>query len=560
MVMVFRLFSFVIALFFSSQLLSAELIASVDRNKISENDRFVLQLKYTERVGGDGPDLTRLEKDFEVFNKQTSNQYRSVNGKSESFTLWSISIMPKRLGQLLIPSIEYKGVKSRPIRITVSKLSQALKDKLAKDFFFDTQIDVKQGIVQGQILYSEKMYFRVNHNDATLSDVKVTDALVVPLADAKQYLTNINGQQYGVYERNYAIFPEKSGELIIPGTRFNANIPNPYNRWDPGKPVSAVAKPIRLKINSKPTNYPQAPWLPSKQLTIKNQWSQKYNEWVVGEPVTRTIIIKADGLSASLLPSIAMTEVKNLKYYPDQSDQKEDKSDTGIVGQRTESIAIVPTETGRFTLPEIRVAWWNINSQTIEHAIIPAMTVMVNAAEVGSAQKPVSLSATPLNDLSAVNSANSQAQQGFVASGFWLISSLVLLVSNIISAYFLWRRSDKGQTSVEQNQQQQTQRQLIKNIRSSCKKNQPQAIRQALIDWLSSNYNCSVLSQLPELMPLSAQHKQSFNNALNELDAALYSPQKNSAFNGQNIWQLFSQAQKSQKEKQPDQKLKGLYD
>lgn len=205
MVMVFRLFSFVIALFFSSQLLSAELIASVDRNKISENDRFVLQLKYTERVGGDGPDLTRLEKDFEVFNKQTSNQYRSVNGKSESFTLWSISIMPKRLGQLLIPSIEYKGVKSRPIRITVSKLSQALKDKLAKDFFFDTQIDVKQGIVQGQILYSEKMYFRVNHNDATLSDVKVTDALVVPLADAKQYLTNINGQQYGVYERNLSL-------------------------------------------------------------------------------------------------------------------------------------------------------------------------------------------------------------------------------------------------------------------------------------------------------------------------------------------------------------------
>lgn len=539
---------------------AAELIASVDRTSINENDRFVLQLKYTDRVGGKGPDLSALEKDFQIFNKQTSNQYRSINGRSESFTLWSINLMPKRLGKITIPSLSYRGASSQPINMTVEKLSQILKDKLAKEFFFDTKVDVPEGIIQGQIIYTEKLYYSVNHNDASLSDLKVTDALVVPLGEAKQYLTNINGVQHGVYERNYAIFPEQSGELFIPGTRFSANVPNPYNRWDPGRPVSTVAKPIQLQVASKPTNYPQSAWLPSRQLTVKDNWSHKINEWTVGEPVTRTITIKADGLSSSLLPSIALPIVKNLKYYPDQSNQSEDKTESGLTGKRVESIAIVPTKEGRFLLPEIRIPWWNIETQSVEYAVLPAITVDVNPATnaIATPNDPLS---NPSDSGSATNTSltGSHQNSGIWASGIWVIATLILLISNIITGFLLWRKHQVTEESAINTEKEKSSRQLYRALKASCKKNKPEEVRQALADWMQFHFNTTLLSELGSHIAENETDRRAINNLIAELDSMLYSPQANSAFNSQNLWMFFAKHYKKKSEQPKEETLQALY-
>lgn len=506
------------------------LTATVDRKQITENDSFRLFLRYDEQVGYGQPDLTVLKKDFRVLSQQRSNQFRSMNGKTVSFTEWTLMLSPIKTGTLIIPAVEFDGQFSQEIQVTVNELSQTVKDQIAKEFFFDIEVDRSSTYVQAQIIYTEKLYYSVNHEDATLSEFKVTDAHVIPLGEVRQYNTNINGQRMGVYERRFAIFAEESGEFVIPGQKFTANIVNSYNRWSRGRPVSVVAQPIRIKVESTPSTYPQAPWLPSQQLTISDRWSKSYSEWQVGEPVTRTITLNARGLSGSQLPSIDLTQVDGLKYYPDQSDHN-DKTDTqGIHGFLQQSIAIVPTQSGRVTIPEMRIPWWNLETNQLEYAILPTQTVTVAAATTALKNKN-----TIENDKAATPSISSAATT-HSGDGYWIAATLLLLLTNIITAFLLWRRQDKAIDKTPDTVPTSSKDKL-RQVKKACQKNDPLIIRQTLKEWSQQEFGISAMDQLGQQLNSIA-----LSNSLNELESVLYQNSENSAFNGQMLWNNLSQA------------------
>jgi hypothetical protein len=510
------------------------LTASVDRKQITENDSFRLFLRYDEQVGFGQPDLTVLKKDFRVINQQRANQFRSMNGKTVSFTEWTLMLSPLRTGTLIIPAVEFDGQRSQEIPVTVKALSQSVKDQIAQEFFFDIEVNNTSTYVQAQVIYTEKLYYSVNHEDATLSEFKVTDAHVMPLGEVRQYNTNINGQRMGVYERRFAIFAEESGEMIIPGQKFSANITNSYNRWSRGRPVTVVAEPIRIKVKSTPASYPQAPWLPSPQLKISDRWSKPYSEWQVGEPVTRTITINAQGLSGSQLPELSLPVVQGMKYYPDQSEHNDKTDNQGIQGFLQQSLAIVPTQSGRVTIPEMRIPWWNLDTNRLEYAILPTQTVIVaapeNAIEINSSQAR-NTSANALSE--SANHSDVMIHQNL---GYWIAATLLLLLTNTISAFLLWRNNNRP-IKEEADTSETSRKESLKQIRKACQENDPLIIRQRLQDWSQQEFSITRLDQLGKQfndIPLT--------NSLCELDSVLYQNRKNSAFNGQLLWNNLSQA------------------
>lgn len=539
-----------VILIFSALLLSlstnaATLSATVDRKQVSENDHFRLFLRFDEQVGFSQPDLDVLKPNFRVISQQKSNQFRSINGKTTSYTEWAITLSPERTGELIIPAITFKGEKSQPIKITVNKLSQAVKEKMAKEFFFDIEVSSDTAFVQSQIIYSEKLYYSINHEDATLSEFKVTDAHVIPLGEVRQYTTTIDGQRLGVYERRFAIFAEESGELVIPGQRFTASIVNPYNRWSRGRPVSVVAEPIRINIKPMDLNYPQAPWLPSNQVTIQDSWSKKPSEWKVGEPITRTIMIRAKGLSGSQLPGIALPVSDSLKYYPDQSEHTDDIDENGITGIRQESLAIVPTTSGRVKIEEVRIPWWNTELNKIEYAIIPAQTINVAAASSQQPAAPVKARPETATQVMVSNETNDGQP------GLWIITSLLLLVTNLITAFLLWRKKAPlpqadGPLKVDTSQ-------LKKALNKACISNDPVAIRSALKLWSQAEFSD------PSFNTLKALNHGPLNNALDALDNQLFGQQQDSQFNGQILWASLKQALQNTAQATDEGALKPLY-
>lgn len=536
-------------LILSNSALAATLTANVDRKQITENDSFRLFLRFDEQVGFGQPDLTALKRDFRVINQQRSNQFRSMNGKTVSFTEWTLVLSPLRTGNLIIPELEFNGEKSQSIEVSVNELPQSVKEQIAKEFFFDIEVDQKSTYVQAQVLYTEKLYYSVNHEDATLSDLKVTDAHVIQLGEVRQYNTSVNGQRMGVYERRFAIFAEESGEMVIPGQKFTASVVNSYNRWSRGRPVSVVAKPIRIQVKATPATYPQSPWLPSPQISISDRWSKPYSEWQVGEPVTRSITINAQGLSGSQLPSIALPVVEGLKYYPDQSEHQDHTDSLGIQGVYQQSLAIVPTQSGRITVPEMRIPWWNIETNRLEYAILPAQTVDVAAAENTSSTK----SSQEIVQQTSDQTLMSPSQQG--SSGYWIFATLALLISNILTAFFLWKKSDE--TRVKEDKIPEVKgKAILKQLKSACQKNDALKIRHYLKQWAQSEYQKNSIEEFGKLF-----NDIALTNAIAELDSFLYQDSQNSVFNGQVLWNSLSQAIKKRnpKESSDSSSLKPLY-
>ena len=550
----------------ATQVQAATFSASVDRKEVAERDTFTLMLRYSEQVGFGSPDLTPLQNDFQVLNQQRSNQFRSINGKTESFTEWTLTLTPKRNGKLTIPPIRFENQQTQPITINVRELSADVKAQIAKEFFFDTEISQQDNYyVQGQILYTEKLYYSVSHEDATLSEFKVTDALVQPLGDVRQYTTVVDGQRLGVYERRFAIFPEESGELVIPGQRFSARISNPYDRWSRGRQGSAVSKPITLQVNPIPQDYPQAPWIPAENLSISETFSTPPQQWVAGEPVTRTLILTAKGLPGSQLPAIALPVVDNLRYYPDQTQQNEQSSDEGLTGTSEQSIALVPGSSGRILLPEIRIPWWNTRSGTLEYAVLPAHSIQVKPAK-GAVLTPKT--AEPVTDNNTEDSTTTAAPQPLADNSsellVWQLAVAVLVLSNGLFLLLWWHARRTALTrpavpdSTQQDHPQKTLKQHWQALNKACQQGDAAAIRSHLLAWANAgglnlrNVNNQQplvsLSQLGERLP-----EPRLQAALAELDARLYSPQQNSAYNGQNLLALLKEQQRQSDNKEKAQ-------
>jgi hypothetical protein len=77
---------------------------------------------------------------------------------------------------------------------------------------------------------------------------------------------------------------------------------------------------ITFDVKPKPDNYPlDATWLPANNINIAETWSQSPEQFKVGEPITRTVTLAAEGLSAEQLPPIfSEQEVDGFKFYPDK--------------------------------------------------------------------------------------------------------------------------------------------------------------------------------------------------------------------------------------------------
>lgn len=527
--MVIRFFSFLSLLILSSTAFftqAAELVATVDRTQIGEHDSLVLTVKYDEQLISGSPDFTPLQQQFEIINKNRKNSFQMINGKTSSWTIWTIALLPKRQGNLVIPSLEFRNSKSKPIQIRVSKASDALKNQV-KDVFFLTETDEKQTYIQGQIIYTEKLYFAVALDNSDISEVKVADAVVQTLGETKQYRTQLNGRTYNVYERRFAIFPQTSGELIIPGPRYSGEISN--GPWRAGRPIRVSHPPIKLEVKPKPSNYQGGLWLPATQLEVGFKWSANPSDMVAGEPSTLTITLSALGLSGTQLPDIQLQDVANLKYYPDQASTSDETTNDGILGRRSQKIAVVATQAGRYRIPELRIPWWNTKTQRQEYAVIPEHTLSVSAG--ATINQPQVTSHEPVTTLNPAT-AQTPVDQAF---NWWPWLTLLSTLLWLSTLYMWWKKpSTVVEATPKLAELSDIRAAKLGDIKKACRENNPKAARAHILSWANDQLPTAV-SGLNELSKLT--NDNDLKQALNELDHTLYSELGNSAWQGEHLWQ-----------------------
>jgi hypothetical protein len=137
-------------------------------------------------------------------------------------------------------------------------------------------------------------------------------------------------------------------------------------------------------------------WLPALSLSIDQQLAELNNlgQATVGEPFTRTITMRASGLMAEQLPT-SSTDIQGFKTYIDKPEFKNDNNDKGVLSTHIERITMIPSQSGTFKLPAIKIPWYNTASKQWETAEIPARDIEVVLGKATNALPAKEDPATP---------------------------------------------------------------------------------------------------------------------------------------------------------------------
>lgn len=381
----------------------ASVTASVDRTVIGELDTLTLTLRASNDAADLTPDFSSLNADFNILNNQNRRQssYSINNGQVNAlvYTDHLLTLKPKRLGNLTLPSIHVGQYQSNPINIRVQQQSAAQRAQMNRLVFFDTKVNTRETWVQGQIIYTVQLFYTDGIGGDFPQPPTLNNAVVETIVNGHRFEANVQGRRYHVLEKRYTIFPQGSGTLTIPGENF-VGVKGGGGFFAQRQRVTATTRPITIQVKRIPTAFSGEHWIPAKSLSISENWSVQPPVFRVGEPVNRQLTLTAVAVPESVLPPLDNIEAADAKIYADPPTSTQRASNEGITSVQVTTMGIVPTSEGELTLPEIRIPWWNTTLDREEVAIIPASTWQVLPATGASAVAPtVTL---PLADINRV--------------------------------------------------------------------------------------------------------------------------------------------------------------
>ena len=296
---------------------NATVTASIDRADIELNESFTLELITDTNIDLQ-PDISALEKDFYIGQSNQLSKPTIANGQIRRSKTWTFVLMPKHAGQIVIPSIAIGNQRSNPLIVDISEANYAPPGEA--EVFVTTEVDFDETYVQAQVLLTVKIYRSVATRQPALRDPVVTGAeVLLELAgDDRNYEAVIDGTAYGVVERVIAIYPQESGKINLSPARFEARVLR--NGRITGRKVYE-SDPLIITVlptPAAPVGFPNATWLPARDLQLSEEWSRDDNEIKAGEPLTRHVTISALGQIETQIPAIEPPSADGVNIDPEK--------------------------------------------------------------------------------------------------------------------------------------------------------------------------------------------------------------------------------------------------
>lgn len=517
-----RLTCALILLLLASLAHAAGFTASVDRTRLSEGETVELVLESSDPTLFGKPDLSPLESLFDVLGTRQINRLSTLNGQSNRATRWIVTLQPKQTGYVVIPPLKLGEAETQPIPLHIQKNDPNADSGKLAPVFIDASLDQESVYVQAQAILTLRIYHSVSlYDDSSLTPLQMADARIEQLGEPRTYEKEINGVRHGVIELRYAIFPQKSGQLMIPSQVFSATLAerssqDAYQPFGPrpGRLTRVSSPQIPLAVKPRPANYPaDAPWLPARNLTLVEAWSPEPDKARVGDSLTRSLMVKTEGLSSAQIPALPATSANDLRRYPDQPQLANEVGERGVTGSREEREALVPTAAGRIELPAVDVVWWNTRDDRLEHSRLPARTLEV---AVNPAMEPEAPVEAPGADQPAPAGAPLWP---------WQLATLILALTTLLG-FGLWWHARRQPAILPTVQTGPSPRTLLDDLKRACQANDPQATRQALDAWAR---------QQPETLAEMAARFVPLSDAMDGLNGALYS-ESGQHWQGEDLW------------------------
>ena len=455
----------------------ASVVAAVDRSDVELNESFTLDVTVDTAIDLE-PDVSALEEDFYILSRSELRNTTIINGRINRNRTWTYVLMAKEAGEFVIPPIVVGSEQSEPLHVVISPVEDVLPGE--SDVYVVAEVDYRETYVQAQVLYKVKVYRAVATRQPRLGDPNISgvDVLIERPVDERSYESIIDGKNYSVVERVYALFPQASGELSIAPAIFEARVLRDGRitgrKIFKSEPVSIEVKPIPPP----PADYPDAAWFPAKSVELADEWSREPSELAAGEPVTRRITVTAVGQLSTQIPVIEPVEPAGVKLYPDKPELRVTPVAAGIEATRRDQYAMIAVDPGEVRLPAVELPWWNIDAGAWQVATLPAKTLSI-APSADALAVPAEIAATAAE---AVTPGASVAQPAF-----WRPAALALGAA-WLGTLLLWWRSRRvpeapGSAPQKPGPARKLKAAYLRSARLAALRGDPAAAKSSLMEW-----------------------------------------------------------------------------
>lgn len=511
---------------------AGEVKVTVDRKTIQQNQRFGIRFTAESADAAD-PDWGPLGRDFHVEASGKQHRKEVVNGVERTTREWNVRLRAKRAGKLKIPPLQFGALRSREVAIDVRPpptppKKQAQKRNKSEEFFIEVDAQPNNPYVQAQVLFTLKVFMLHSLRGSVSPPQSNNKALVEALGDARNYRTKRDGRNYNVYEGQYLIYPQTSGDVKIQPISLDGH----YVKGGRRLRVRKKSQTLTLKVRPIPASFPGKFWVPAEKFTLKEEWSGDLSSWRAGEPLTRSLNLEAGGLLAKQVPEIDLSEIDGFRVYTEQADFKNQRKGKSIIGKRRQAVVMIPAQAGAYQLPGIRVPWWNTRDDRLEFAELPAKEITVGEAAFGM----LMVKESPSTVAAVAAEADSSAPGGAVqARNPWLWVSAVLLTGWVATLALTWRDKGLYRRFRGVRERRLTMKKLLVDLEQAARGQDAEATKDLLLQWGRMTWPAAPPTSVKQIAArfggLMLQHVE-------QMEAVLYG--RAAEWDGSLLWDVFA--------------------
>jgi hypothetical protein len=185
-------------------------------------------------------------------------------------------------------------------------------------------------------------------------------------------MERIGADTWSGVTRSYQISPLVVGSFRIPPQTVTVTYADPETR----APIVAEMEMNEVVFEGvAPAGAEDLdPFIAASTLTLDEQIDGDPQNLESGSAFTRTVTARVTGASPIFLPPlIPLIEGEGLAAYPKEPVISESSNRGITTGERVESVTYVAEAGGRHDTSPIRLRWWNLRTQAIEVAELPAL-------------------------------------------------------------------------------------------------------------------------------------------------------------------------------------------
>ncbi|MEP1703538.1 MAG: BatD family protein, partial [Marinobacter sp.] len=441
-----------------------DLIAEPDRTRLYEGEVLTLSVKGSTKIDINlgnlfdfdlsnlpKPDIEKVEGDFEILARNQQYSIRTVNNEMMGEITWTYQLAPKKTGKLTIPSLSFRDARSAPVAIKViSGTPPDQEPDAERDSFIELAADKEEVYVQEQLVFTIKLFFTGNLIRGELSEPEHPNAIVESLGKQNEYTRYRDGVRYRVVERRYALFPQREGQLSLQPIRFEGQARNEQGQL---KFLRDSANLFDITVKGVPAGFSGDTWLPARTLELDQSGLPRNQNLTAGQNLTRSLTMRAEGLPAESLPPFPEQTPDSIRAYPEKPERTTTPGPDGLASTLTQTTALVPVQPGKLTLPEIRIPWWDTESDSEKVAVIPAHTLVVEGIPGQIDSVPDKLEDASEAGTKPNNDPISNEPDGESGVGFWPLATLTVLAGWLITLAAWWysrRRTSAGKVVASQ--------------------------------------------------------------------------------------------------------------